>query len=220
MTTQQIFLDHISCIHREINFTVITVLNFPLKYCREGNASWCFHLSSYLHRAHLGRARQGQNKLLSLQRQEPTFHTVQVIPLSMRSLKLPVLNIYEWECGSYWIYALCQKMKFHRIRERNGKYKFEFEAQCLHPLVMSGVFVFMITASTAAFQQLLNIKCRNHSEERVTRVQDDLAGTLSTESCIKNAASLTPRNPPSQLQLLTYLLLAFLRQGSCACGQI
>lgn len=138
----------------------------------------------------------------------------------MRSLKLPVLNIYEWECGSYWIYALWQKMKFHRIRERNGKYKFEFEAQCLHPLVMSGVFVFMITASTAAFQQLLNIKCRNHSEERVTRVQDDLAGTLSTESCIKNAASLTPRNPPSQLQLLTYLLLAFLRQGSCACGQI
>lgn len=62
----------------------------------------------------------------------------------------------------------------------------------------------------------LNIKCSNHSEKRVTRVREDLAGSLRTESCIKNASSLTPKNPPSQLQLLTYLLLALLKQGSWA----
>lgn len=74
------------------------------------------------------------------------------------------------------------KVKFHGIRERNGKYEFDFVAQCLCHLVMNGVSVFMVTASTAVFQQSYNVKCRNNSEERVTRIQDDLAGSLRTES--------------------------------------
>lgn len=81
------------------------------------------------------------------------------------------------------------KVKFHGIRERNGKYEFDFVAQCLCHLVMNGVSVFMVTASTAVFQQSSNVKCRNNSEERVTRIQDDLAGSLRTESSIKNTAS-------------------------------
>lgn len=86
--------------------------------------------------------------------------------------------------GMWLLLDICTvpKVKFHGIRERNGKYEFDFVAQCLCHLVMNGVSVFMVTASTAVFQQSSNVKCRNNSEERVTRIQDDLAGSLRTES--------------------------------------
>lgn len=87
------------------------------------------------------------------------------LPLPRRCLKLPILNIYEWECGSYWIYALCQKWNFMESEKEMANTSLTFVAQCLCHLVMNGVSVFMVTASTAVFQQSSNVKCRNNSEE-------------------------------------------------------